>query len=71
VASPTIYRTELPGAGLRLAQHGSAGSGTEFYIPRMSVALQAWAWYSLDHKDFEVWESYGHLFDPDTKRITA
>jgi len=32
--------------------------------------VQAWAWYSLDHKNFEGWESYGHLFDPDTKRIT-
>jgi hypothetical protein len=32
--------------------------------------VQSWAWYSLDHKNFEGWESYGHLFDPDTKRIT-
>jgi len=32
--------------------------------------VQAWAWYSLDHKNFGGYESYGHLFDPDTKRIT-
>ena len=32
--------------------------------------VQAWAWYSLDHKNFEGYESYGHLFDPDTLRIT-
>jgi hypothetical protein len=33
--------------------------------------VQAWCWYTLDHKNFEGYESYGHLFDPDTKRITA
>ncbi len=33
--------------------------------------VQAWNWYSLDHKNFEGYESYGHLFDPDTKRITS
>ena len=32
--------------------------------------VQTWAWYSLDDKNFEGYESYGHLFDPDTKRIT-
>jgi hypothetical protein len=32
--------------------------------------VQAWCWYSLDHKNFEGYESYGHLFDPDTKLIT-
>jgi len=32
--------------------------------------VQAWAWYSLDHEYFEGYESYSHLFDPDTKRIT-
>jgi hypothetical protein len=32
--------------------------------------VQAWCWYSLDHKNFEGYESYGHLFDPDTKGIT-
>jgi hypothetical protein len=33
--------------------------------------VQAWCWYSLDHKNFEGYESYGHLFDPDTRRITS
>jgi hypothetical protein len=32
--------------------------------------VQAWAWYSLDHEYFEGYESYSHLFDPDTKGIT-
>ncbi|MGB9301537.1 MAG: hypothetical protein WCD51_13225 [Anaerolineae bacterium] len=46
-------------------------SGTEFHVPRLSVPLQAWAWYSLDDEYFEGYESYSHLFDPDTKGITT
>jgi hypothetical protein len=33
--------------------------------------VQAWAWYSLDDEYFEGYESYSHLFDPDTKQITT
>lgn len=33
--------------------------------------VQAWNWYSLDHKDFEGWQTtWSHLFDPDTLEIT-
>lgn len=31
--------------------------------------VQAWAWYSLNHKDFENWPSWNHLFDPKTYQI--
>ena len=31
--------------------------------------VQAWAWYSLNHKDFETWPSWNHLFDPNTYQI--
>jgi len=33
--------------------------------------VQAWNWFSLDRKHFEGYQTYGHLFDPETKRITA
>ena len=33
--------------------------------------VQAWNWFSLDRKHFEGYETYAHLFDPVTKRITA
>lgn len=33
--------------------------------------VQQWAWYSLDDKDYEGWTSWNHLFDPDTRAITA
>jgi hypothetical protein len=33
--------------------------------------VQAWAWYSLDDEYFEGWNSFSHLFDPDTKVITS
>jgi hypothetical protein len=33
--------------------------------------VQAWNWYSLDDEDFEGQESHSHLFDPDTKSLTA
>lgn len=32
--------------------------------------VQARAWYSLDHTNFEGYESYGHLFAPDTRHTT-
>jgi hypothetical protein len=33
--------------------------------------VQAWAWYSLNDPAFENWTSWNHLFDPDTRAITA
>jgi hypothetical protein len=48
----------------------TATSGSLGYPADANRLVQAWCWYSLDHKNFEGWESYGHLFDPDTKGIT-
>jgi hypothetical protein len=48
----------------------SATSSSLGYPGDGNRLVQAWAWYSLDHKNFEGYESYGHLFDPDTKQIT-
>jgi hypothetical protein len=33
--------------------------------------VQAWSWYSLDDDSFEGHDTHSHLFDPDTKQITA
>ena len=33
--------------------------------------VQAWAWYSLDDDHFEGYTSHSHLFNPDTKQLTA
>ena len=33
--------------------------------------VQAWCWYSLDDDYFEGYHSYSHLFNPDTKQLTA
>jgi hypothetical protein len=33
--------------------------------------VQAWCWYSLDDDHFEGYHSYSHLFNPDTKQLTA
>ncbi len=33
--------------------------------------VQAWNWYSLDDDDFEGYAGHGHLFDPDSKSLTA
>ena len=33
--------------------------------------VQAWAWYSLDDDQFEGYTSHSHLFNPDTKQLTA
>lgn len=33
--------------------------------------VQAWSWYSLDDDSFEGNDTHSHLFDPDTKQITA
>ncbi len=32
--------------------------------------VQAWNWYSLDDWRFEGYQSFSHLFDPNTKQIT-
>ena len=48
----------------------TATSTTLGYPGDGNKLVQAWAWYSLDHKNFEGYESYSHLFDPDTKGIT-
>jgi hypothetical protein len=47
-----------------------ATSGTLGYPEDDNRLVQAWAWYSLDDEYFEGYESYGHLFDPDTTMIT-
>ena len=33
--------------------------------------VQAWAWYSLDDDHFEGYDSWSHLVNPNTKRLTA
>jgi hypothetical protein len=33
--------------------------------------VQSWNWYSLDDDAFEGQQGHGHLFDPDTKLLTA
>jgi hypothetical protein len=48
----------------------NAKSGTLGYPEDGNRLVQAWAWYSLDHKNFEGYVSHGHLFDPDTRKIT-
>lgn len=48
----------------------TATSGSLGYPEDGNRLVQAWAWYSLDHKNFGGYKSYGHLFDPDTRRIT-
>jgi hypothetical protein len=49
----------------------TATSSTLGYPADGNKLVQAWAWYSLDDEYFEGYESYNHLFDPDTKSITA
>jgi hypothetical protein len=48
----------------------TASSSSLGYPADGNKLVQAWAWYSLDHEYFEGYESYSHLFDPDTKGIT-
>ncbi len=33
--------------------------------------VQAWSWYSLNDPAFEGWPSWNHLFDPNTRTMTA
>jgi hypothetical protein len=49
----------------------SATSSSLGYREDGNRLVQAWNWYSLDHEDFEGYESWGHLFDPDTREITS
>jgi hypothetical protein len=48
----------------------SATSGALGYPEDGNRLVQAWCWYSLDHSSFEGYDSYSHLFDPDTMLIT-
>lgn len=49
----------------------NARDNTLGYPPDDDKLVQAWCWYSLDDDRFEGYESYSHLFDPDTKQLTA
>lgn len=48
----------------------NATSGSLGYPEDGNRLVQAWCWYSLDDDSFEGYESYSHLFDPDTRQIT-
>jgi len=49
----------------------SATSSSYGYPGDANRLVQAWCWYSLDDDSFEGYDTHSHLFDPDTKQITA